>query len=351
MHHRLLAATAALGLAGAAFGAGLAWAVPVADPVGDNCKDQGGFVACSNDILSVDAQVVGSDVVFTITTNPAPDTPLPPDFPAHDFFWPSIALNFTNPVFTVNNPDRQVARMGATNNLPDGYYLSSFAPNPLPLTWSVSGQTLAVTVPMSAFPAGTTQLYYVVGTGTTGELPQQRPDIFPNTGSAALALSGGGATPPANPPPAAPAQPITTPAAPLAPQTTSAPLSSLAVLGSLGGIPARQPLGKAVKGSLNLKGAAQKLVITGLVPSKFMTPTTKGRRSLHAVGLRQVGSVVRSNLPAGKLAFKLPLSAKARAAFASRSTVPLTIRVTLSAPGQAPATLTRSVKLVASKKV
>src|SRR2546430_6105727 len=108
MHHRLLAATAAVGLAGAAFGAGLATAAPVADPVGDNCKDQGGFVACSNDILSVDAAVDGTDAVFTITTNPAPHTALPPDFPAHDFFWPSIALNFTNPVFTVNNPDRQI---------------------------------------------------------------------------------------------------------------------------------------------------------------------------------------------------------------------------------------------------
>lgn len=129
------------------------------------------------------------------------------------------------------------------------------------------------------------------------------------------------------PPPAPPETPAVSPESPL-----QGPASSALRL-------VRNQTGASVRGSIALSPASAggKLEVLLL---------TKGALTMAAPpASTRVGRLLRSPLGAGRVAFAVPLDGRARRALSSREKLPLTVQVTVRAPGQAALTLKRGVVL------
>ncbi len=129
------------------------------------------------------------------------------------------------------------------------------------------------------------------------------------------------------PPPALPEAPAVSPESPL-----QGPASGALRL-------ARNQAGTSVRGSIALSPASTggKLEVLLL---------TKGALAMAArPASTKVGRLLRSPLRVGRVAFAVPLEGRARRALSSREKLPLTVQVTVRAPGQAALTLKRGVVL------
>jgi hypothetical protein len=129
------------------------------------------------------------------------------------------------------------------------------------------------------------------------------------------------------PPPALPETPAVSPESPL--QGLASGALRLA----------RNQAGTSVRGSIALSPASAggKLEVLLL---------TKGALTMAAPpASTRVGRLLRSPLGVGRVAFAVPLEGRARRALNSRDKLPLTVQVTVRAPGQAALTLKRGVVL------
>lgn len=129
------------------------------------------------------------------------------------------------------------------------------------------------------------------------------------------------------PPPAPPEAPAASPESPL-----QVPASSALRL-------AGNQAGTSVLGSIALSPASAGGKLEVLLLTKGPLTMTARR-----AGTR-VGRLLRSPLGVGRTAFAVPLEGRARRALSSRERLPLTVHVTVRAPGQAALTLQRGVVL------
>jgi plastocyanin len=96
--------------------------------------------------------------------------------------------------------------------------------------------------------------------------------------------------------------------------------------------------GKSVRGSVAISpaGVGARLEVDLLAKSASLAAAG------HAARVR-VGRVLRASLPAGKVSFSVPLSARARRAVRRHHRLALSVTLTINAPGGASVTLTRAV--------
>jgi hypothetical protein len=96
--------------------------------------------------------------------------------------------------------------------------------------------------------------------------------------------------------------------------------------------------GSSVHGTVDVSSAAAggRLEVELLASGASLASVGHGARV-------RVGRVVRTSLHAGAVTFSVPLDAKARHALRVHGHLALTVKITLSAPGGAPASTTRSV--------
>ena len=271
------------------------------DPVGDNCRDYSNGNQCGPDITRVTFTTPGDgnlhvDIAYAslpVSTDPALPTQVP-EFVDLGIY----PLAATSPNLFATTDTYRVAQTS-----PGEWTLSSISGG-LKVVGSVtavpSGYGIELSVPLLPLSFPWTHRY-AVNAGSAGETIPEHPDLAPNSGLYSLVDD--------------------TPAPPVAPP--------VAAISALTGISGKQR-GKAISGTVAVSVPGD-LTIEALV---------RGAGSKLAI----IGKLTKRGVKAGKVSFRVALTAKTRRKLAGRRSQ-VTLRLTLKPLLGASITQTRAVTL------